>query len=176
MYRGVLVGGPGTGETTVLDHLSLEGYAVGVDAARSIIRERKATGLDPRPDPRMFGEQILEREISSYRSVTRSLVFFERGVVDAVGLLYGAGALDDAEAARLINQYRYSQVFLFPPWEETYSTDEERDHTYEHSVRVFEASHNWYHRYGYDLVEVPLAPANVRAEFVLTHAGFSSRG
>ena len=40
MYRGVLVGGPGTGETTVLDHLSLEGYAVGVDAATTIDHSR----------------------------------------------------------------------------------------------------------------------------------------
>jgi predicted ATPase len=169
MQRVVLTGGPGSGKTTVLEILFENGYAVGEDAARSIIRERKAAGLNPRPEPRAFAEQVLEREIATYRSVASSPTFLERGVAEAVGSLYESGGLDDHSAKQLIDEYRYEQVFLFPPWAEIYRTDSERDHSFEHSIRVCEGTRSWYLRFGYDIVEVPLGSANARAEFVLAH-------
>ena len=85
MQRIVLTGGPGAGKSTVLDVLQRQGYTTGEDAARSIIRERKAAGLSPRPVPSEFAKQVLDREIATYRSVTRSPTFLERGVAEAPG-------------------------------------------------------------------------------------------
>ncbi len=170
MQRVVFTGGPGAGKTTVLEILRDKGYAVGADAARSIIRERKAAGLSPRPEPRTFAEQILEKEIAMYFSATRSQTFFERGVSEAVASLFGAGALDDISAERLMDRYRYDHIFLFPPWAEIYRTDAERDHTFDHSVRVCESIRRWYLRFGYEIVQVPLDSAHARAEFILARA------
>ena len=167
MNRVVLTGGPGAGKTTVLDVLRNFGYAVGEDSARSIIRERKAAGLSPRPESKTFAEQILEREIATYNSAISSPMFFERGVVDVAGTLKSLGELDDHATENLIAMYPYDYVFLFPPWEDIYQMDEERDHTFEHSIRVHGSTQRWYLQLGYQIIEVPIDEPNARAEFIL---------
>ena len=72
MQRIVLTGGPGAGKTTVLDVLREQGYATGDDAARSIIRERKAAGLTPRPDALTFAKQVFEKDVAAYQSAEQS--------------------------------------------------------------------------------------------------------
>ena len=74
MNRVVLTGGPGVGKTAVIEVLREEGYAVGEDAARSIIIERKAAGLSPRPDAAEFANQILVREIAAYEFCDTSMM------------------------------------------------------------------------------------------------------
>ena len=115
MQRIVLTGGPGAGKTTALEVLSSHGYATGEDAARSIIRERKLARLSPRPDALTFAQQVIEKEIDAYLSVESSPSFFERGVVEAVGSLFEAGAVDEHRVNHLIRGYRYQTVFIFPP-------------------------------------------------------------
>ena len=169
MQRIVLTGGPGAGKTTVLEELRHRGYATGDDAARSIIRERKHAGLSPRPDPATFAKQVFEKEVASYHATTQSPTFFERGVVDAVGSLFGAGTLSEKEFGRLINDYPYQTVFIFPPWEEIYCTDDERDHTFEHSVKVYESILALYQRFSSTPIEVPLGTVDDRTNFILAH-------
>ncbi len=167
MQRVVLTGGPGAGKTAVLQALAAKGYATGEDAPRSIIRERKDAGLSPRPDELSFAEEIFQREVDAYRSTSQSPTFFERGVVDAAGFLYSAGGLDDDEVARLIADYPYEEIFIFPPWEDIYCTDEERDQTFEHALAVYDSTLNLYQRVGYHPIEVPLLSVTNRTRFVL---------
>lgn len=171
MTRVILTGGPGAGKTTVMGILSEEGYAVGDDAARTIITERKKTGLSPRPEAQDFSEQILKREIAEYRAAASSLKFYERGVVDVAGSLYASGALDEHATMNLIAEYPYEYVFLFPPWQDIYRMDEERDHTFDHSVRVYGLTRDWYLRVGYDIVDVPFDTPQARARFIIDRAG-----
>tara|TARA_R110002072_G_scaffold20841_11_gene75272 strand:+ start:389 stop:913 length:525 start_codon:yes stop_codon:yes gene_type:complete len=167
--RIVLTGGPGAGKTTVLDILQTKGFAVGVDAARSIIQERKAAGLSPRPEPLLFAEQILDRETALFDSASQSPMFFERGVPEAVASLYGAKGIDEPLMEHMMARYRYDKVFLFPAWEAIYQTDAERDHTYDHAVRVCESIRKWYLRFDYEVIEVPLETPQARSEFILQH-------
>jgi predicted ATPase len=56
---------------------------------------------------------------------------------------------------------------VFPPWEEIYATDSERDHTFAHAVNVHTAVTAWYRNCGYDLVEVPRGTVQERCDFIL---------
>src|SRR5215469_13697565 len=93
--RFVITGGPGAGKTTMLHALAERGYICAAESARAIIRERLASGLRPRPPLAQFGHEILQRDIARYREtrVTEHPVFFDRGIVDALGMLYHQQAM-----------------------------------------------------------------------------------
>lgn len=165
-------GGPGVGKTTVVTALHERGYGCTSDSARAIIQERLSRGLSPRPPPREFAEQILEREKAQYRSNAGATgpVFFDRCVLDPLSMLHQLGFLADDALRRLLAEYVYfPKAFIFPPWREIYANDAERDHTFEHVVAVHEGAAAWYRRCGYDLVEVPRGTVEERCEFILRH-------
>ena len=58
-------------------------------------------------------------------------------------------------------------ILVLPPWAEIYTTDTERDQTFEHCVAVHASLVDWYRRCGYDLHEVPRLPVGARARHVL---------
>jgi predicted ATPase len=165
-------GGPGVGKTTVIAALHQRGYGRTSDSARALIQERLQKGLSPRPSPREFAEQLLDREKAQYRSKADATqpVFFDRSVLDPLGMLHQLGVVSDKALRRLLTEYVYfPKAFIFPPWEEIYTTDAERDHTFEHVVAVHAGVTAWYRRCGYDLVEVPRGTVADRCDFILQH-------
>ncbi|MEM7362875.1 MAG: AAA family ATPase [Pseudomonadota bacterium] len=171
--RFVLTGGPGAGKTTMLEEIAKKGYAIAGDAARDIIRERLSQGLSPRPAAAEFADETHRRNVTAWKEAESvEITFFERCVCDSVGGLLGSGSVTEAEADTLIARYRYDEpIFVPPPWEEIYTTDRERDHTFEHAVNVFEQTMRWYERLGYRICEVPIGPIEDRVDFVLKNAG-----
>ena len=168
--RFVITGGPGAGKTTILNALAERGYIYVSESARAIIRERLASGLSPRPPLEQFGNDILQMDIARYREtrVTDHPVFFDRGIVDALGILDQQNAISVEEAAVYVRSFPYNKVvLLMPPWEEIYSTDSERDQTFSESVQVFEGLRKWYARWGYETIEVPLTAIDQRVNFIL---------
>jgi len=168
--RIVLAGGPGSGKTTLLHALKLRGHAAVADSARCIIQERKRRSLSPRPAPLEFAQAILRQDILQYdEQATRSgLVFFERGIVDALGMLHDLGALPGIELERYLAAYPYHrQVFLFPPWAAIYVTDEERDQGFDEAACIYRRVAEWYRRCGYEVIEVPRGGVEQRCAYVL---------
>ena len=176
LRRVVVTGGPGAGKTVLLDELTRRGYPVAADSARAIIRERVARGLPKRPEPGEFAFEILGRDIEQYRAAEvreepsggSGLHFFERSILDAIGMLDHLGILSARERDRYLTEYTYHrQVFLLPPWEAIYQVDAERDQTFAESVRVHDAIRQWYLRFGYEIVPVPPGPVAHRCDLVL---------
>lgn len=170
MPRVVITGAPGAGKTTLLAELASRGYRTVPESARAIIAERRAAGLCPRPEPEAFAREILRRDIEKHGAVTGAdeWVFFDRSAVEAVAMVNEARPLDpDALEAALARLSFHRMVFVLPPWKAIYTTDAERDHTFEHAERVHEALMRWYARCGYALHVVPCLPARERARHVL---------
>src|SRR5262245_16302613 len=172
--RVVFAGSPGGGKTTLLHALQLRGYAVVGDSARAVIQGRRSRLLSPRPPQLEFAQSILRQDIQQYgEQASRSgLILFERGVVDALGMLHEAGALPDGELRAYLSAYPYHrQVFLFPPWEAIYTNDAERDQTLVEAARVCRGASEWYQRCGYEVVEVPKVSVAERCSYVLQVLG-----
>jgi len=173
----ILTGGPGAGKTTVLEALRARGF-LGVDeAARQILKEQKAIGGDATHDGDRirYRDLCLARSIELYEAVTEPAapVFFDRAIPELLGG-YGepAGAPTPAHLAEAIARYRYNRtVFIFPPWEAIYCHDEERKHSFQHAVDVFELVGAVYRQCGYTPVEVPCVSVAERVEFILARAG-----
>ena len=169
MPRVVISGGPGAGKTTLLAELASMGYATVSESARAIIAERVARGEPPRPNPLAFAQEILRRDIEKYTQQQGSQwVFFDRGAVEAIGMVHEASRLSSAELNAMLDTYRFhSPVFVLPPWEAIYVTDTERDHSFAHASRVHAQLVDWYGSCGYALHEVPPLPPLQRAQHVV---------
>jgi predicted ATPase len=170
----VFAGSPGGGKTTVLQALQLRGYAVVADSARAIIQSRRSSSLSPRPAPLEFARTILHHDIQQYgqHASTSGLVFFERGVVDALGMLNEIGVLPHSELQAFLLAYPYHrQVFLFPPWEAIYANDAERDQTFVEAGRVYRGASEWYQRCGYEVIDVPRLGVAERCTYILQALG-----
>jgi len=172
LTRVVLTGGPGAGKTSVLVRLQELGYAVVPDMARQFIADRKSKGLSPRPPPVDFARAILEEDMGRYDSVSDGIVFFDRGILDALAMLNECGALCDKEREDILARYPYSSpVFVFPPWREIYRTDTERDQNFKESVQVHSFIRDWYLKIGYDVSTVPIGAIHERCEYILKTLG-----
>jgi len=146
------------------------GYATVDESARAVIAERLARGASPRPDALTFAQEILRRDIEKYLNQPRTAqwVFFDRGLIDALGMLYDASSLSSAELETLLASYEFHPtVFVLPPWEAIYANDTERDQSFADAVDVHARVVHWYRSCGYVLHEVPRLPVTQRAEHVL---------
>jgi predicted ATPase len=170
----VFAGTPGGGKTTVLHALQLRGYAVVADSARAIIQSRRSSSVSSRPAPLEFAQTILHHDIQQYgqHASKSGLVFFERGVVDALGMLNEIGVLPHSELQAFLLAYPYHrQVFLFPPWEAIYANDAERDQTFVEAARVYRGASEWYQRCGHEVVDVPRLGVAERCTYILQALG-----
>jgi len=148
--------------------LQARGFYCVPDVAREIIRDRLDSGLSPRPEPDVFANSIFEKDVANYKAApSNSVCFFDRGVVDSLGMMHSCGLLSNDEIDMNLCRYPYNPVvFVFPPWKEIYRTDSERDQSWEESVSVFESVISWYSRCKYEIRLVPIGPLQERAEFV----------
>jgi predicted ATPase len=166
----ILTGGPGAGKTTLLASLASMGYATVEESARAIIAERLASGLSRRPSPSEFARQILSRDIEKYvaQPQTSKWVFFDRGLIDALGLLHEVSPMGAEDLDAMLTRYPFHRsVFVLPPWEAIYANDPERDQTFADAVVVYEKILRWYSMCRYQVQEVPRLPVIERARHVL---------
>jgi predicted ATPase len=137
---GVLItGGPGVGKTSLLKEFGFRGLTTVGDTAREVIAERRRNGLTPRPPPLEFAEEILRRDCAQYRLASQrsGLVFFDRGIPEALGMLEQARPSLAGELEAWLAEFVYHEVaFILPPWGSIFVQDSERDQTFADTLRV----------------------------------------
>lgn len=172
--RVVVTGGPGSGKSTLLDRLGAAGWARSEEAGRGVIRDQLAVGGRGLPwfDPALFAELMLCWELREHRAARDGLTFYDRGLPDIAGFLRVESLPVPAHVHAAARDLRYSgPVFLAPPWPAIYRTDAERRQSPDLARRTCEVLAETYADYGYELVELPLAPVAERARFVLDVLG-----
>ncbi len=172
----VIIGGPGTGKTTLIAELARRGYTCYPEISREVTLEARRQGIEQLflENPLLFSELLLEGRRKQYRSAleeTCSVVFIDRGIPDVLAYMHYIGdsypsGFDDA-----CREHRYSRIFLLPPWEEIYVSDDARYENFEQSKLIHHHLCETYSGYGYELVEVPRGTAQHRAEFILQSLG-----
>jgi predicted ATPase len=170
MPHEIVTGGPGAGKTALLRELAAMGYSTVEESARAIIAERLARGASPRPDALVFAQDILRRDIEKYLNQPRTSkwVFFDRGLIEALGMLHEVSPLPSIELKTLLASYPFhATVLVLPPWKAIYAKDAERDQSFAEAVEVHAKVVRWYRSCSYVLHEVPRLPVAQRAEHVL---------
>jgi predicted ATPase len=175
----VLSGGPGSGKTTVLGEMAKLRFRHAPEVAREIIREQVQAGGSALPwgDRAAYTDLMLQRSIDSFREHTPALqpMFSDRGIPDTLCYARLIGLTDTEAIERACRRFRYAAtVFLAPPWEEIYRTDNERKQDFEEAVRTYALLVEVYRECGYELVEIPRLVAPARARFILEHLQLSA--
>ena len=154
----IISGGPGSGKTSLLEALALMGYSYIPETARQIIKDRLSKALSPRPEPNIFAQEIFAKDLENYiaNSGSSSVIFFDRSLLDSSCMLFDSDKNEYNKIEGYVLNHRYNQkVLLTPPWQEIYSTDSERDQTFQESIKVYKRLEAWYKFHGYEILNLP---------------------
>ncbi|THD66651.1 ATPase [Robertkochia marina] len=170
----VVTGGPGTGKTTLIDTLKDKEFHCLPEISRQVTLEAREQGIEQLflTDPLLFSKKLLEGRVNQFiesLNLTKNLVFFDRGIPDVVAYLDYIGDDYPALFEEACKEHLYDQVFLLPPWEDIYISDNERYENFDQAKRIHEHLERTYSRFGYHLTEVPTGTPESRTEFIINN-------
>ncbi|GIP35346.1 AAA family ATPase [Paenibacillus sp. J2TS4] len=173
----VITGGPGAGKTTLLNEIQRNGYNYVPEVAREIIQTQVSCNGDALPwkNVKKYRDLMLNESIESYLSALTNppgkVLFFDRGIPDTLAYSYLINIPISEKLESAAQKYRYNkQVFILPPWEEIYKTDNERIQDFEEAVATYKIMIATYKQLDYKLIEVPKISVKKRASFILKNA------
>lgn len=169
----VIIGGPGTGKTTIIDELINRGYCCYPEVSRQVTAEAQRQGIAQLflENPLLFSELLLEgrkKQFLSAQDEPHDLVFIDRGLPDVLAYMHYIGDPYPAGFDQACREHIYSRIFVLPPWEEIYVSDAERYENFEQAKLIYGHLAETYRGYGYDLIEVPKGSVSERIDFILS--------
>jgi predicted ATPase len=166
--HAVLTGAPGAGKTTLLNAAAAAGYRTSPEVARELLQSPDGMALRE-ADPLGFAEAMLEAHVREFErhGDLPDVVLFDRGFPDVVGFLDVSGLRVPEAVDRACKRLRYfGPIFRAPAWEDIYERDLERIQTWEEAVDSDKAVRAAWIRYGYEVIDLPLASIAERLEFL----------
>ena len=168
----VIIGGPGTGKSTVLNELISRGFHCKPEISREVIIMAQKKGIDQLflTDPLLFSKLLLEGREQQYLEAdkrTDEIVFFDRGIPDAHAYMNYSNTEYPAYFIEKSNTYKYQKVFMLPPWKEIFISDNERYENFEIAVEINHHLRKTYQEIGYEIITVPFGTVKERTDFIL---------
>ena len=165
----VITGGPGTGKTSVIKKLADNGYKCYEEGSRGII----LNGNTFKSDPLDFSESLYKARNEYYidsqrKEYKKNTVFFDRGIHDILAYLRHISK-NNYYWENIILNYQYDTIFIFPPWEEIYKTDNERKEDFKESKGVNIEIIKVYKESNSEIIEIPKVSIDERVNFILKH-------
>jgi hypothetical protein len=168
----VLIGGPGTGKTTLIEELLAQGYCCYPEISRQVTLEARKQGIEQLflEKPLLFSELLLEGRINQYKNAVEEpheWVFIDRGIPDVLAYMHYIGDSYPTHFDAACKEHVYTKIFMLPPWEAIYESDEARYENFEQATLIAQHLTETYAHYGYQLIEVPKATPADRVAFIL---------
>lgn len=168
----VIIGGPGSGKTTLIEGLIQQGYTCYPEISREVTLEARKQGVEQLflEQPLLFSELLLEGRKKQYAEAIdakENIVFLDRGIPDVLAYMHYIGDAYPSFFDEACKLQRYTKVFFLPPWEEIYIADEARYENYEQAKLIAAHLLETYGNYGYTPIEIPKDTVSNRILFIL---------
>ncbi len=168
----VLIGGPSSGKTTLINKLKEHGHVCYPEVSREVIKGAQEKGIEQLflEQPLLFSELLLEgrkKQFFSAKNEEANIVFLDRGIPDVLAYMHYIGDSYPAFFDEACKEHKYSKIFILPTWKEIYVSDDERYESYEQALLIQEHLVETYKKYGYELIEVPKDTVENRMQFLL---------
>jgi predicted ATPase len=168
----VLIGGPGTGKSTVLNKLKEKGFFCFNEVSREVILKAQKKGIDQLflTEPLLFSEMLLEGREEQYLKAEKrkeNIIFLDRGIPDVHAYMNYFKTTYPSLFIEKSKQYKYDLIFHFSPWEEIYITDNERYETFKESIIIDKFLTKAYSELDYKIVNVPFGTVDERTDFII---------
>ena len=169
----IITGGPGTGKTSIIKELEAKNHYCLHEISRQITLEAQKKGISQLflTEPLLFSELLLEGRIQQFldaENFRSDHVFIDRGIPDVVAYMDFFGNDYPRVFNDVCREYVYEEVFLLPPWEEIYISDNERYETFEQAETIYGHLKHSYEKAGYKPIEVPFGKLMERTDFILS--------
>ncbi|CAL2081965.1 AAA family ATPase [Tenacibaculum dicentrarchi] len=168
----VLIGGPGTGKSSILNEFINLGYNCMPEISREVTLRAKKEGIEQLflEQPLLFSEMLLQGREQQYLDAEKNdadVIFFDRGIPDVHAYMNYLGSEYPPIFKQKSGQYLYTKVFMCPPWKSIYKSDNERYETFEQAVEIDEFLKKSYLEIGYEIITVPFGTVKERCDFIL---------
>lgn len=168
----VLIGGPGTGKSSVLNELISRGFECMPEISRDVTLKAQEKGIDQLflTEPLLFSNLLLEgreQQFLDADSTKSKLIFFDRGIPDVHAYLEFFNTDFPTYFIEKSNLYLYHRVFMLAPWKDIYTSDNERYESFEQAIKIHHHLKKTYEEIGYKINIVPFGTIKERTDFIL---------
>ena len=171
--RILIIGGPGSGKSTLIYELEALGYDCMHEISRDVTAQAQKEGIDQLflTDPILFSQKLLEGRLNQFNDASKSnkdIIFYDRGLPDVPIYMDYLGTQYPDHFTNTCTENTYDYVFLLPPWEAIYVQDQQRYESFEVAQTLYRFLKEGYHKFGYVPVEVPIGTPAERISFIVS--------
>ena len=172
--RYIISGGPGSGKTTLVQHLRLLGYPTVRETAREIIEWNLERGgkILPWIDRDLFDAHLVDICAEDYaRTSAFEIVFFDGCMLDVVPWRVHLEQNTNKYEA-LIGEFSFDQnVFVPEPWDAIHFSNSARPFSFDDCISITEKIANFYRKHDFKVTMVPPMSPIKRTRYVLSALG-----
>ena len=164
----VITGGPGFGKTTLLNLLAAYHFPVCHENARTLL-----SGEADLLFPTDFERTVAMHRANFLQNTDPGIISFsDRGLPDQIAYSAYKNKKPSSFLEEMVNANRYAPfVFLAPPWQEIYVTDQIRREKFEEALAIHDEIVKAYLKFQYKIINLPLVNPEERVQFVLNFLG-----
>ncbi len=168
----VITGGPGTGKSSIINHLKTKGFVCFEEVSRQITLKARAEGIEQLflNQPLLFSQKLLDGRKQQFLDAAESktdLVFLDRGLPDVLAYMDFIGDEYPESFIDTCKKHSYDYVFILAPWQEIFISDSERYESFEQATKIHHHLLNTYQNFDYNLLDVPFDSIEKRTDFIL---------